>query len=58
MAEPAQAQVKMLDFFGLNDNEDPRDTDPGTAQDQVNLVCIKQGELVVRHGFKVVTFES
>ncbi len=57
MAEPAQAQVKIADFMGLNDNADPRDTPPGTAQEQVNMCCIKQGELLVRHGFKVVTFE-
>jgi hypothetical protein len=57
MAELAQSQVKIVDFMGLNDNADPRDTPPGTAQQQVNICNLKPGELIVRHGFKVVTFE-
>jgi hypothetical protein len=52
-----RVQVKIVDFMGLNDNADPRDTPPGTAQRQVNVCCIKAGELMVRHGFKAVTFE-
>ena len=49
--------MKVVDFTGLNDNQDPRDIDPGTAQRQENLCCIKQGQITVRHGFTQVTFE-
>lgn len=50
--------VLITDFGGLIDNLDPRDPPPGAAQDQVNACCVKQGELVIRHGFKVVQFET
>lgn len=59
MGQPAdpKTQVAIRDFAGLVDNNDPHDPQPGTAEQQVNACCIRTGELVVRHGYKVVSFD-
>ena len=60
MGQPAdpQAQIAIRDFPGLMDNADPHDLEPGAAERQVNACCIHPGELTVRHGFKLVTFDN
>lgn len=58
MARPPKVSITIADFQGLLDNADPRDTPPGAAQVQTNLTCLRSGELQVRLGFSVVTFES
>ncbi len=52
------ASVVIGDFPGLYTSADARDLPPGSAVIQVNLTCIRIGELVVRHGSRQLTFEE
>lgn len=60
MGQPAdpQKQLAIRDFAGLVDNNDPHDPQPGAAERQTNCCSLRPGELVVRHGYKVVQFDS
>ena len=57
MAAPPQESVEMRDFPGLMDNIDPEDIPPAAAEDQVNCCSIISGELLVRLGFRQVSFD-
>lgn len=46
------------DFRGLVTNADPKDLPPGASPDQVNCVSARVGELKVRNGTRVITFED
>ena len=52
------AMLPIRDFRGIMSNVDPHDLPPGAAVSQVNLVVIKVGEMRVRGGYRVVTFDS
>jgi hypothetical protein len=60
MGQPAneQAMMRMRDFLGQVSNMDPHDLPPGAAQQQVNVTCVKQGQMKVRGGLREVTFEE
>lgn len=51
-------QLVIRDFGGLVCNIDRHDQDPGGAQVQVNAVAEKPGELRVRRGYRVLTFDD
>lgn len=57
MPKPATPVVVATDFVGMLPNADPRDIPTGAAEDQINLTCIKTGELRVRGGIREVFFE-
>lgn len=58
MAIPPKSSVSLSDFPGLVEAADPEDVPPGAGQDQVNLTCLKAGQLTTRPGFRVVSFED
>ena len=47
-----------MDFPGIKTDQDPRDLEPGTAEDQRNICSMLTGELRVRLGMIEVTFEA
>ncbi len=53
-----KSSVDITDFPGLADNVDPRDLPPGAAEEQVNATAVVAGELAVRLGYRLVTFEN
>lgn len=57
MGMPAQSSVPMPDFPGLVTATDPHDVPAGGAIDLVNATCVRPGQLLVRPGFRVVTFD-
>lgn len=50
--------VRIGDFGGYNPNADPHDVAPGVSISQLNAMSWKPGELRVRPGFRVVSFDS
>lgn len=56
MGQPAKVSVEVRDFQGLLDNQDPHDPETGAGERQVNLAVIRQGELQVRLGYRVLKF--
>lgn len=46
------------DFLGLVNNVDDRSIPPGAAQTQINVTCVRMGELQVRYGVRELTFDS
>lgn len=58
MSDLPRASVTLNDFAGLVTNADPRDLPPGAAEHQVNIQSARAGELTVRPGYRVVTFEE
>lgn len=48
----------IADFAGLATSVDALDTETGVATNQTNCVSIVPGELQVRGGIKVVSFEA
>lgn len=58
MGLPAENGVVLLEFPGVQTHIDPRDLQQGVAVDQVNLQSTKQGEMSLRPGYRVVTFEE
>ena len=58
MAEPPISQVEHLDFIGQYSDIDMRQLPPGAAELHVNVTCVIMGELQVRQGYRVVTFEN
>jgi len=58
MAEQNRAWVQIRDFQGINLNADPQDLPPGQAVDQVNVTCLKEGQIETRGGFRFVEFED
>jgi hypothetical protein len=57
MSYPAEASIPLLDFPGLKD-VDPRDLEPGEAEEQTNMCSLVMGEMDVRQGYRVVKFEN
>ena len=53
-----QSQIEMPVFRGLWSNVDPEDLDPGATQVQVNILNVRQGQLEVRPGLRLLTFEN
>lgn len=53
-----RGEVVCRDFPGLIDNVDPRDLPPGAADVQINCCSILLGELQVRLGYAVVSFDT
>lgn len=53
-----RGQVAIRDFPGLMTNVDPLDIPDGSAREQSNLVSSKPGELRVRPGATLVTFDT
>lgn len=47
-----------VDFPGLITDIDPRDLPAGAAEEQVNLACIRLGEMQVRGGLREVSFDE
>lgn len=58
MAQLAKSADQMSDFPGLQSNADARNLPTGASKDQVNLTCVRLGQMNVRPGFRVVTFEE
>jgi hypothetical protein len=58
MSVPPKTSVELRDFPGIMPQSDPRDLPPGAAEEQVNAQSIRTGELNVRPGYRVVTFEE
>jgi len=58
MKQEPKARLQMRDFPGQQSNLDPLDVEPGGAVEQVNLKCVRTGELRVRGGLRQVTFEE
>jgi len=58
MAKPPRSSVEIDDFPGLMDNADPKDIPAGAAVSQINATAHRAGELVVRGGYRYVTFEN
>jgi hypothetical protein len=52
------AQVRITDFAGFVPNADPHDLPAGVSVVQINAIAQRPGELRVRHGAKVVSFEN
>ena len=46
------------DFLGQVSNLDPTDLPEGAAVEQRNVVCTVLGQLRVRSGYKVISFEN
>lgn len=53
-----KTSVEIRDFPGLVNNADERDLPDGSAAVQVNAMSNKMAELVVRPGYRVVSFEN
>ncbi len=58
MQKPAKPDVFIPDFLGMMTNVDQRDIATGAAEVQVNLQCVRIGELSTRSGLREVTFED
>lgn len=58
MADKQRAVIPIRDFGGLVLTTDPHDRQPGQAADQVNITCVRAGQLDTRGGFRFVSFED
>lgn len=58
MAKQAKAAVVISDYTGLVLDADPFDIPIGAAQVQENCMSNVPGELVVRPGYREVSFED
>lgn len=61
MAEPTSRAVAVVkDYAGLQTNSGPAAGDPagGAADDQVNLMAVRPGELTARPGYRPVEFDT
>lgn len=48
----------MKDFPGMANNNDTVDQPPGVAVEQVNVMSMNPGQLIVRYGYVKVVFED
>lgn len=53
-----EARVVIRDFAGFVPNADPHDIKIGAATEQINATSSRPGELRVRLGTQVLSFES
>lgn len=58
MPQPSRQSVEIRDFEGLQTSVGTLDAAPGAADVQVNAACIKPGELTVRRGLRLLTFDN
>lgn len=58
MAKEEKSTVIIDDFSGIITNLDSKDLRQGAADVQVNLCCLKPGEIQARQGYRVVSFDS
>lgn len=58
MAPAPRNYTEITDFPGLVSNADGSEVPPGAADEQVNLMSHKVGELTARPGLIPVTFED
>ena len=58
MPEPAENRIELRDFPGLVQQSDTHDVPPGSAKEQTNLESSTPGQLDVRAGYRIVTFEG
>lgn len=58
MGMPAKDRVQIRDFNGLVTKADPNDLGDGAASVQINAMSTRPGELRVRPGYRVLTFEE
>ena len=58
MPQPARQVVEIRDFDGMQTAVGTLDAAPGAAEAQVNAACVKPGELTVRQGLRLLTFED
>lgn len=58
MAEKAKARAEARDFPGMLEAADSDDAPAGSAEEQVNATSLVPGELRVRKGYRVVSFEE
>jgi hypothetical protein len=53
-----RSSVVFKDFQGVINAAASEDIPPGATEVQVNVTCVKGGELATRQGYRVVTFED
>lgn len=58
MADQAKSRTDLSDFPGLVVYTDEGDNPPGSAVEQTNLISLVAGQIQVRRGYTVVTFET
>ncbi len=58
MGIKADASLEMRDILGLVSNRDPHDLKPGQAEEQVNVMVLRPGEMMVRRGLRELQFDS
>ena len=58
MAEESPSAVENKVFSGQVSNANPHRLEPGKSVEQVNCQCEKAGELVVRKGFRSISFDN
>lgn len=58
MPEPAENRLEIRDFPGLIQQSDTHDLPNGAMREQTNLESNTPGQLSVRPGYRVVTFEG
>lgn len=54
---PPRDVVEIGDFNGLVTAVNPKDSEPGMAEEQVNACSLRQGELQCRAGYRAVSFD-
>jgi hypothetical protein len=58
MGIKADTQIEMRDILGLVSNRDPHDLRPGQAEEQVNIMILRPGEMMIRRGLKELVFDT
>jgi hypothetical protein len=56
--EKPLSMIAIQDFLGQVSNMDKHDVPPGAAVEQVNMACTKIGQMQVRGGYRVITYEA
>ena len=58
MAMEEEVQVEVRDFKGMVSNRNPHTLEPGQAVLQVNCLSRRPGELTVRGGLRLQTWDT
>ena len=58
MGQKADSVVQEGRFAGMFSNADSRDLQAGQAVLQVNVMCLRLGELQTRRGLREITFDA
>lgn len=53
-----KVKVSFREFQGMTSNVNPHRVEPGAMLEQTNCRTARAGELVVRSGYREVTFDS